>query len=291
MLVAVALEPAWPRPMMRSLARGGAPAHSKVEAGQGHGAPMGAFAAWRQRRAARDARRSGDPWVCPYCRSLHPQFEVGGTRFGFGYPSVKLACCGRVAFMLKDPKSGALMSFTRIGDGNADWLPKEAYFAWHEAQKEPRAYREGRHDNLQRPEPGARVKPAPQAETVQRVAPAAPAASAPAALAAPAPAGPAVAWVAVAKAGELKPDEARVVEVRGQRIALFNVGGKLFATQDACKHAGRSLGESVLEEGVVTCNGHGWRYDVRTGQAEHNPDVALRTFPVKVEDGTVLVSA
>ncbi|MCA1814158.1 MAG: non-heme iron oxygenase ferredoxin subunit [Halobacteriales archaeon] len=245
---------------------------------------MGAFAAWQKRRAAWKTLRSGDPWVCPYCRSIHPQFEVGGTRFGFGYPSVKLGCCGKVAFMLKDPKSGALMSFTRIGDGKADWLPKEAYFAWHQEQKEPRGYREGLHADLQRPEPGSRAKPAHQAETVQ-LAPPAPAPASNTVVPKP------VAWVAVGKVQDLKPDQAKVVEVNGQRIALYNVAGQLFATQDTCKHAGRSLGQSVLEDGMVTCNGHGWRYDVRTGIAEHNPDIALQRYPVKVEGDTVLLAA
>jgi nitrite reductase/ring-hydroxylating ferredoxin subunit len=243
---------------------------------------MGAYAAWKQRRAARAVLRSGDPWVCPYCRAIHPAFDVGGTRFGFGYPSVKFACCGKVAFMLKDAKSGALMSFTRIGDGNADWLPKEAYFAWHQAQKEPRGYREGLHQDLQRPDPAARSRPAaPKAETVQVAAPAAQPS---------APARP-VAWVAVAKVQDLRPDQAKTVEVNGQRIALYNVGGAFYATQDACKHAGRSLGQGALEEGVVTCHGHGWRYNVQTGVAEHNADIVLQTFPVKVEGDTVLLAA
>jgi len=246
---------------------------------------MGAFAAWQQRRAAWKVLRSGDPWVCPYCRTIHPQFEVGGTRFGFGYPSVKFGCCGKVAFMLKDAKTGALMSFTRIGDGRADWMPKEQYFAWHQSQTEPRGYREGLHENLQRPAPGSRTPKPQQAEMVQ-VAPPAPA-SAPASGVVPKP----VQWVAVAKVGDLKPDQAKVVEVNGQRVALYNVDGAFFATQDTCKHAGRSLGGSVLEDGIVTCNGHGWRYDVRTGVAEHNPDIALQRFPVKVDGDTVLLGA
>ena len=44
-----------------------------------------------------------------------------------------------------------------------------------------------------------------------------------------------------------------------------------------------------MEDGIVTCNGHGWRWDVRTGVSENRPDVAVGTYPVKVEDGAVLV--
>jgi nitrite reductase/ring-hydroxylating ferredoxin subunit len=241
------------------------------------------IAEWAKRRKAREAVRAGDAWVCPYCKALHPDYEVGGTKFAFGYPSVKFACCGKVAFMLKDAKTQQLLRFTRIGDGVADWMPKEAYFAWVQEQSTARGHRDGspHEGKITRPERMAKVPGTATAQTQ-------PGATAPAIQAAPPKP---VAFVAVAKVSEVPPSSGKVVVVNGRRLALFNEGAAFFAIDDACKHQGRSLGEGVFEDGVVTCNGHGWRYDVRTGRAEHNPELGVGTYPVKVEDGAVYVQA
>src|SRR5262245_45363640 len=90
---------------------------------------------------------------------------------------------------------------------------------------------------------------------------------------------------------ELPPGRGTVVTVRGQDIALFNVDGTVYAIENACLHQGQSLGTSKLEGKVVTCRGHGWRYDVTTGGTLHVPDYGVRTFVVKVVDGRILVAA
>lgn len=247
--------------------------------------PASAFQLWMRRRKAREALRAGDAWVCPYCREVHPQFEVGGTKFGFGYPSARFACCGKAAFMLKDPKTQELRRFVRIGDGSTDWMPKDAYFAWVEEQSKARGHRAA-----------SPHKAVVARGVVQDVASLRPrkvevveAAPAPAPPQAPvAPATPAQ-YVPVASLAELRPDAGKVVEVQGKRIALFKVGEAVHAIDDTCAHAATSLGGSVFEDGMVTCNGHGWRYDVRTGVCENRPDKAQRVYAVKVEGGKVLL--
>jgi len=59
---------------------------------------------------------------------------------------------------------------------------------------------------------------------------------------------------------------------------------------DSCLHHGVSLGNSPLEGKIVTCRGHGWRYDVTTGNVAHVPDYGVTSYPVKVEDGKILVA-
>ena len=50
--------------------------------------------------------------------------------------------------------------------------------------------------------------------------------------------------------------------VAGQDVALFSVNGTIHAMEDFCPHQGGSLGTSPLDGKVVTCRGHGWRFDV-----------------------------
>lgn len=244
---------------------------------------LSALRLWLRRRKARAALKAGDPWVCPYCREVHPAFEIGGTKFGFGYPSARFACCGRAAFMLKDPKTQQLMRFLRIGDGTTEWMPKEAYFAWVEEQAKARGHRDA--------SPHREVVAKGVVQDVASLRPrrGGDAAQATEVLEAPAPQAPAR-FVPVAKLAEVPQDRGKVVEVEGRRIALFHVGGAVHAIDNTCAHAGQSLGDSVFEDGMVTCNGHGWRYDVTNGVCENRPDRSVRSYPVKVEAGQVHVA-
>lgn len=95
--------------------------------------------------------------------------------------------------------------------------------------------------------------------------------------------------VRVAAVTDVPPGEARVVEVGGRVLALFNVQGTFFATDNACSHRGGPLGEGTLDGAVVTCPWHAWRWDVRTGANVNNPAVKLGCFPVRVEEGALVV--
>jgi 3-phenylpropionate/trans-cinnamate dioxygenase ferredoxin subunit len=82
----------------------------------------------------------------------------------------------------------------------------------------------------------------------------------------------------------------RSVTIAGKEVALFNVDGTIYAMDDSCLHQGVSLGNSMLEGKIVTCRGHGWRYDVTTGNTAHVPDYGVASYPVKVVDGKILVA-
>ena len=95
--------------------------------------------------------------------------------------------------------------------------------------------------------------------------------------------------VVVAKVREIRPGEAKVVVVVGRPVALYNVNGTFYATDNTCLHRGGPLGEGFLDGDVVTCPHHGWQYDVTSGQSFMNPAAKLRTYRVVVEGEDVTV--
>lgn len=98
-------------------------------------------------------------------------------------------------------------------------------------------------------------------------------------------------FVAVAKVGKLKPGSMMTVKAHGAEVALYNVGGQIYATDDVCSHAGGSLSEGELEGHVVTCPLHGSQFDVRTGEAVGPPaDEPVSRYQVKVEGEDILVA-
>lgn len=96
-------------------------------------------------------------------------------------------------------------------------------------------------------------------------------------------------FVKLASLEELPAGSAREVEHEGRIFALFNVGGEISAIDGICPHQGGPLAEGMVEGTIVTCPWHGWQFDVKTGQSTLGKDLRQSTFPVKVEDGSILV--
>jgi nitrite reductase/ring-hydroxylating ferredoxin subunit len=97
-------------------------------------------------------------------------------------------------------------------------------------------------------------------------------------------------FVKVAKAGDTAPGEARGVDARGKRIALFNIDGTFHAIDDTCTHRGGPLSEGMVVGTKVTCPWHGALFDVTTGRVLGAPaprDVSHYT--VRVEGDNIEV--
>ncbi len=96
--------------------------------------------------------------------------------------------------------------------------------------------------------------------------------------------------VKVGGASDLKPGECKTVEGDGTPVAVYNVGGKYYATHNTCAHRGGPLGEGSLEGDVVTCPWHGFRFNVTNGQCVGpNPSLKVAAFPVSTQGGDLMV--
>lgn len=96
-------------------------------------------------------------------------------------------------------------------------------------------------------------------------------------------------YVLAANLTEVPPGRIFPVEVEGERIALYNVGGAIHATRDCCTHQSFPLSKGVLRGKYVKCALHGWEYDVTTGEYQGNPDIRVRRYSVKVEGDWIFV--
>ena len=72
--------------------------------------------------------------------------------------------------------------------------------------------------------------------------------------------------VAVAKKSEIPEGSMLGVEVRGKKLLIANVSGRLHAIDAVCSHMKGDLAKGKSENGVVKCPRHGAQYDVTTGK-------------------------
>jgi nitrite reductase/ring-hydroxylating ferredoxin subunit len=82
------------------------------------------------------------------------------------------------------------------------------------------------------------------------------------------------------------------VEKAGLILAVFNLGGRFFVTDDTCTHGPGSLSEGEVDGEIVECNFHNGAFHIPTGRVEAPPCmVPLRTYVVSVVNGTVCIEA
>lgn len=91
-------------------------------------------------------------------------------------------------------------------------------------------------------------------------------------------------FVKVARTDEIPIGQAKLVEVNGNEIAVFNVGGSFHAIDNTCTHVGGPLCEGEIEGNEVTCPWHGAVFDVTSGQVLGPPAAqAVNQYSVRVD--------
>ena len=96
--------------------------------------------------------------------------------------------------------------------------------------------------------------------------------------------------VEIGPATEFPPGAARIVEIDGRKIGVFNCDGTFYAIEDRCSHDNGPLAEGEFDVAACTveCPRHGSLFDLNTGRPRTLPAyLPVDTFAVRVEDGTV----
>jgi naphthalene 1,2-dioxygenase system ferredoxin subunit len=95
-------------------------------------------------------------------------------------------------------------------------------------------------------------------------------------------------WTDVAALADVFEGAAIAVTPQGQDIALYNVEGAIYATQNVCSHGNANLCDGYLEGFEIECPFHQGRFDVRTGAPTCAPVTeAIKTYPIKIDGGQV----
>ncbi|HXZ01303.1 MAG TPA: non-heme iron oxygenase ferredoxin subunit [Stellaceae bacterium] len=100
-------------------------------------------------------------------------------------------------------------------------------------------------------------------------------------------------WVTVTRRAAVGVGEVMAVEAGGKPIALYNVDGTIYASDNVCTHAYAHLSDGWLDGDVIECPLHAGRFEVKTGKGLGPPvPCDLKVYPVRVvgEDVQVQLS-
>lgn len=81
------------------------------------------------------------------------------------------------------------------------------------------------------------------------------------------------------------------VRVRGRPLAVVYYQERVYALEDRCPHREGCLSDGAVERGELICPLHGWNFDLETGISPYNPNDSVKTYPVTLEGGAVLIDA
>ena len=97
-------------------------------------------------------------------------------------------------------------------------------------------------------------------------------------------------WRKVANVADVRAGGALQVSVGNELIAVYNLGGRYYATSDICTHQQANLSEGYIDGENIECPLHQALFHIPTGKALSEPASAdLKTYPVKEANGFIYI--
>lgn len=98
-------------------------------------------------------------------------------------------------------------------------------------------------------------------------------------------------WVEACRTGDIDEEDVIRFDHGGRTYAVYrSPDDEYFATDGLCTHEQVHLADGLVMDSIIECPKHNGRFDYRTGVPKGAPVcVALRTYPVRVEGGAVLI--
>jgi 3-phenylpropionate/trans-cinnamate dioxygenase ferredoxin subunit len=99
-------------------------------------------------------------------------------------------------------------------------------------------------------------------------------------------------WVEVCATDDIDEEDVIRFDHEGKTFAVYrSPDDRFFATDGLCTHEKIHLADGLVMDDIIECPKHNGRFSYMTGEAKGAPVcVDLKTYPVKVEDGSVFIS-
>jgi len=89
-------------------------------------------------------------------------------------------------------------------------------------------------------------------------------------------------WQQASQLEDIPEGGLRALVLQGEKLILHRRGAAVFCMQNACAHLGFPLDDGDIEDGIITCPFHGFRYDLASGECLTAPEVQLQPHAVRV---------
>jgi nitrite reductase (NADH) small subunit len=99
-------------------------------------------------------------------------------------------------------------------------------------------------------------------------------------------------WIDIGSLQDIPQRGARCITTALGKIAVFRTAeDQVFAIDDQCPHKGGPLSNGIVHGRQVTCPLHNWVFSLETGKAQGADEGAVRTYPMRTENGRLFIDA
>jgi 3-phenylpropionate/trans-cinnamate dioxygenase ferredoxin subunit len=88
---------------------------------------------------------------------------------------------------------------------------------------------------------------------------------------------------------DLTEGKMKLVSVEGEHVLLIKRQGHIYAIDNRCPHMGCGFVDGTLDDLVIVCPCHDWRFSLETGEYEEEPSMKLKFYKLKIEAGKIWV--
>lgn len=98
-------------------------------------------------------------------------------------------------------------------------------------------------------------------------------------------------WIEACATNDIVREDVMRFDHDGRSYAIYRApDDTYYATDGLCTHEKVHLADGLVMDNIIECPKHNGRFDYRTGEARGAPVcINLKTYPVKVENGKVLI--
>jgi len=97
-------------------------------------------------------------------------------------------------------------------------------------------------------------------------------------------------YLSLCKKSDVSEVKAIKIEKNGLTLAVFNLNGEYYVTDDVCTHGPGSLSEGEINGDEVECDFHNGAFNIKTGEPTAPPCmIPLKTYKTHIESDEVTI--
>lgn len=96
-------------------------------------------------------------------------------------------------------------------------------------------------------------------------------------------------WVPIIESDKLKENSKIAVYPKGLPVLLIKKAGKFYGISNKCAHMACPLAGGNLDNYVMTCPCHDWRFDIRTGEFLDAKEIKIPIYQIKLKGKNIFI--
>ncbi|WMW26056.1 Rieske (2Fe-2S) protein [Methanolobus sediminis] len=97
-------------------------------------------------------------------------------------------------------------------------------------------------------------------------------------------------WIFAIKKDDLGNGEKKPLLIEGNKLLVLRIDDDFFAMSNKCPHMECPLSKGTLEEYVIKCPCHDWRFDVREGKFLDAEEIRVPIYETRIMEEGVFVN-